>query len=165
MAEYAMKRRQLFLMYVLFSIIAMFSFFSFFLYKNDLLIVSGVGSLVVLYFLVVVSKIKFITTDRGIKKRTFSGDQEIEWAAIYSVVTYRMASSGNYSTAIKWAKEPQYRDKVMGLKEIFEKNPKNGAIVVSDNVDGYSDLLKEISRKAINAKIDHTTEKILMGDK
>ena len=165
MAEYKMKKRQLILMTILFGTVAVFSFVSFFLYKNNLLIISGLGSILAFYFFVMISKIKISTTDKTIKKIIFSGDQEVGWDAIYSVDTYRIVSSGNYSTAIKWAKKPEYRNRIIGIKAIFEKDPKNGVIAVSDHFIGYVALLKEVKEKAVNAKIDQTTIQIIAETK
>lgn len=163
MAEYKMKRHRLILACALFGTIAVFSFISFFLYKNNLLIISGLGSILASCLFLMILKIKIITTDKTIKKVTFSGDQEVSWVTIYSINTYRIISSGSYSTAIKWAIEPKYRNRIIGVKGMFEKEQKNGAIDVSDYYDGYIALLKEIKEKAVNAEIDQTTEQIITG--
>ena len=115
-------------------------------------------STALLLLFVFLSKATVITTDKGIKKSVFNGVEECTWDMIYSVKTNRTTSTGNYSTYISWAIGPQYRNRIRG---IFNKNPKSGAIDVSDHYEGYVDLLKEVKIKAVNAEIDQMTMDII----
>ncbi len=151
--------------YLIFGGIAVFCIASFILSKKNIMAFWGLLSIVLLYLFTRLSKTTIVTTDKSIKISNFTGVKECSWDTIYSVSTRRLLSSGNYSTVIKWAVEPQYRVRISGFKGISEKGAKSGALDLSDHYEGYVDLLKEIKVKAVNAEIDETTEKITGGRK
>jgi len=162
MSVFKIKKRHIIISGSIFGGLAAFCLVSFILSKKVHFIFLGFISSALLCLFALLSKTTIITTEKVIRKSDFKSIKECNWEMIYSVSTFRMASSGNYSTTINWAKEPQYRNKIRG---IFDSSLTSGAIDVSDHFEGYVDLLKEVKLKAVNAVIDQATIKIIAETK
>ncbi len=134
----------------------------FFRYKEFSLLLASTGLLLMAFFLgTIMVRLEISTNTNTIKKRMVGKTQEICWDWIYNICTWR-GSDRSYATVISFVKDPEkVNDSWWGLGWMFEKDPQNGTMVLSEDINNYPLLLKEIRENATQAQVDEMTEKII----
>jgi hypothetical protein len=100
-----------------------------------------------------------ITDTNGLKlKKIGRVYRDCQWDWIYDVKTFR-SSIGKYITLLAYSEDPAKRSD--HKSRMILKDPKGGVLPVSANFSDYRSFLKEVKEKAINARFDETTEKII----
>ncbi len=104
------------------------------------------------------AKPKVVTTSEGIKKRVFSIEQTCKWDSIYHIKTYLQTRTGDYWTVLSWAQKPEFRK--TAWKEMLKLKPKSGIMIVTEQLENYPALVKEIKEQATHAESDMITDNL-----
>jgi len=105
------------------------------------------------------AKPQIITDTNGIKKKVFGKvGQSFPWDWVHDVRTFR-SSDGTFSTVLSYSRDRA--DRSGGIGWIFKKDPQKGALPLTAHFTNYISLVKEVKEKAVHARFDETTEKII----